>query len=134
MSGEFGEDFKPIKGVEHVKEDAAEKHDPFHAERSLRDTAKPEEVRKDTTQDKAVFTEGTGKAYSDWLAENRTPQENAAALEKSLLAAVEKMSKLARAGVTDVVSGGSYLANLVGDGTGEEVRKFMATVKNYIEK
>lgn len=133
MSGEFGEDFKP-KGVEPAKEDVAEKHDPFRDERAFKEITKADEVKKapDTT-DKVAYKEGSGQEYSDWLAEHRTSSQIAADLEKYLLSAAAKANTLAKAGYSDVVSGGSYLAQLVSDGPGE-VRNFMTYLRNYIEK
>jgi hypothetical protein len=128
MSADF-EDFRP-KAVDNAKDDSGEKHDPFEKERAFQ----PEDIKKapDNTE-KAAFKEGAGQSYSDWLAEHRTPQENAAALERSLIAAMEKMAKLSQVGMGDVVAGGSYLAKLVSDGP-DEVRKFMTTVRDYIER
>jgi len=139
MSGEFGEDFKPAKGSDLGKEQPAEQQSPFHAELQNERAAasKAADSKVDEKVDNKKVSDSTSKhaeGSAEWLAENRTPAENFAALEKSLNAALAKYKTLQDAGCADMVSGGSYLANLVKDGTPADVSKFLTNVKDYLEK
>jgi hypothetical protein len=139
MNGEFGEDFKPsTKGADH---DNAEKHDPFADARSLKghdSTAKADEkVEAAKTVDAGQhstekYVEGSGKEHSDWLAENKTPKELATELERSLRSAMDKMATLTKAGYGEVITGGTFLTNLVKDQSADDVNNFMATIKKYV--
>jgi hypothetical protein len=107
---DFGKDIDQPKGVEQKHEE----HElPFHEElHGIRDAAyKPTETAHVT--------------------DNMTQAEHAEALSKLLYSMSEKLARLP-AGMADVL-GPSYLVKIATDGP-DEVRKFMSTIRDYIEK
>jgi len=134
---EIGDDIKP-KQVEHdhAKDDAPPSLIHSIMDDRVKEAAKPtEKTEAAKPHDLVASISDTVHHDADWLAENLSPSQIAAGLEKSLQSAAAKIAMLTAGGVELPLMGPSFLAGLVaGQDSAAQVTNFMKTVRNYIEK
>ncbi len=159
MSGGEFEEIKAPKGGDHAAQEGAheDKHnalDEFRfapkpdtaakeADNKVEGAKKGADDTKDTNSDAVKakydkgYKEGSGEAYSDYLARTRTPEQNQAAIEAALKSITAKIAELSKSGFetakADVTAGGSFLAGVVRDGSSGDFQKLMAKLNSQIK-